>query len=130
MVRVRNWSDQKMEIFIGNLLRAGVAISAAVVLVGAAIYLLHHGAEPVHYRVFHGEPAELRSIGGIVRTSWTFQGRAVIQLGLLLLIATPVVRVAFSIFGFAEENDRMYVGFTVIVLLVLLYSIIGSGFLF
>ena len=53
--------------------------------------------------------------------------RGIIQLGLLLLIATPVARVAFSIFGFAEEKDRMYVAFTVIVLLILLYSLIGSA---
>ena len=55
------------------------------------------------------------------------QGRGIIQLGLLLLIATPVARVAFSIFGFALEGDRMYAGFTLIVLAILLYSLLGSS---
>jgi uncharacterized membrane protein len=50
-----------------------------------------------------------------------------IQLGLLFLIATPIARVAFSIAGFAVERDWMYVGFTVIVLVILLYSFLGSG---
>jgi uncharacterized membrane protein len=130
MAWLQNWTDQKMENIIGNLLRAGVSLSALVVLTGAAIYLIHHGMEPANYRVFRGEPSELRSIGGIIRTAFTGQGRAIIQLGLLLLISTPVVRVAFSVFGFAEENDRMYVGFTLIVLAVLLYSVIGSGLMF
>jgi len=54
------------------------------------------------------------------------QGRAIIQLGLVLLIATPVARVAFSIFGFFEERDMMYVVFTGMVLVILLCSLNGS----
>jgi uncharacterized membrane protein len=50
-----------------------------------------------------------------------------IQLGLLLLIATPIARVGCSIVGFAIERDRMYVAFTLIVLAILLYSLLGSG---
>ena len=48
------------------------------------------------------------------------------QLGLLLLIATPVARVIFSAIVFAVENDRMYLLFTLLVLAVLLYSLFGS----
>jgi uncharacterized membrane protein len=126
----QSWTDQKMEDIIGNLLRAGVMLSALVVVIGAIIYLLHHGRAPANYRVFRGEPAELSSISGIVREAFTWKGQGIIQLGLLLLIATPVARVAFSVFGFAEERDRMYVGFTLVVLAVLLYSLIGSGMMF
>jgi uncharacterized membrane protein len=50
-----------------------------------------------------------------------------IQLGLLLLIATPIVRVALSIVGFTIERDYLYVGFTAVVLVILLYSLLGSG---
>ena len=68
---------------------------------------------------------------GMVTHPWTFvlklRGRGIIQLGLLLLIATPVARVALSIFGFAKERDRMYVVFTLIVFSILLYSLIGSA---
>jgi uncharacterized membrane protein len=79
------------------------------------------------FRVFRGEPADLRDVRGIIRDTLALRARGIIQLGLLLLIATPVARVAFSIFGFAEERDRMYVVFTVIVFSILLYSLIGSA---
>jgi len=75
--------------------------------------------------MFRGEPTDLRSVRGILRDALALRGRGIIQLGLLFLIATPVARVAFSIFGFAEERDRMYVVVASIVLLVLLYSLIG-----
>ena len=123
----RSWTDQRIENVLGNLLRAGVLLSALVVLIGAAIYLTRHGHSPVDYRVFRGEPAELRTIRGITRDAFEFHGQGIIQLGLLLLIATPVARVAFSIFGFAEERDGMYLVFTLIVFLVLLYSLFGTG---
>jgi uncharacterized membrane protein len=44
-------------------------------------------------------------------------------MGLLTLIATPVARVIFCLAAFAIERDRMYLGFTLAVLVVLLYSI-------
>jgi uncharacterized membrane protein len=121
------WTDQKLENLVGNLLRAGVSLSAFVVAIGGIIYLARHGREPANYRVFQGEPSELKSVGGIVRFAFGFHGRGIIQFGLLLLIATPVFRVALSIWGFAAERDRMYMIFTGIVLVVLLYSLLGSG---
>jgi uncharacterized membrane protein len=116
-----------MDIIIGNLLRFGAVLSALIVLIGAIIYLVRHGHSPAEYRVFRGEPTDLRSVRGILRDTLALQGRGIIQLGLLFLIATPVARVAFSIFGFAEERDRMYVVVASVVLLVLLYSLIGSS---
>ena len=127
MSTTRNWTDKTIEEIVGNLLRVGVSLSAFVVLIGAAIYLARHGREPASYKVFHGEPSDLRSLSGIVRDAFHLRGRGIIQLGLLLLIATPVARVAFSIWGFAEEHDRIYMIFTGIVLIVLLYSLLGSG---
>jgi len=121
------WTDRKVEDVIGILLRAGVLLSALVVLGGGIVYLLRHGGAPADYRIFRGEPAELRHVGSIFRAALTLSGRGIIQLGLLLLIATPIARVAFSIFGFAEEKDYMYAGFTTIVLLILLYSLVGSS---
>jgi uncharacterized membrane protein len=91
-----------MEMFIGDLLRAGVLSSALVVLVGAIIYLVGNGRSPADYRLFHSEPSDFRTVRGVLRDAIALRGRGIIQLGLLLLIATPVARVAFSIFGFAE----------------------------
>jgi uncharacterized membrane protein len=121
------WNDQRIEDVIGNLLRAGVLLAAAVVLTGGIIYLVRHGGEPVEYRVFRGEPSDLRHVPGIVAGALALRGRGIIQLGLLLLIATPVIRVAFSVVGFAAEGDRMYVGFTLAVLVILLLSLLGTS---
>ena len=123
----KEWTDKRIEDIVGNLLRAGVGLSAAVVSAGAAVYLFRHGTAKPDYQVFHGEPPELRSVGGVLRAAFSGRGRDIIQLGLLVLIATPVARVAFSIWGFLEERDHMYTVFTVMVLTILLYSLLGSG---
>jgi len=127
MLPERSWSDQRIENLLGNLLRVGVLLSAVVVLSGGVIYLLRHGQSAVDFRVFRGEPEDLRDLRGIIRDSLELRGRGIIQLGLLLLIGTPVARVAFSIFGFAKVRDRMYVVFTLIVFSILLYSLLGSA---
>jgi uncharacterized membrane protein len=125
-LRMSDWYDQKIEIIIAHLLRAGVLAAAMVVISGAALYLGAHPGARADYRSFHSEPEELKTVHGIVRTAFSGDSRAIMQLGLLLLIATPIVRVLFSIFAFAAEGDRMYVLFTLIVLAVLLYSLFGS----
>jgi uncharacterized membrane protein len=122
-----NWTDEKVETIIGNLLIAGVFLSASIVLCGGIIYLIYFGESTPAYNAFRGEPESLTSIRGILRYAFALHGRGIIQLGLLVLIATPVSRVAFSIFGFAAERDRMYVVFTLIVLLILLFSLFGSS---
>jgi uncharacterized membrane protein len=116
-----------LELILGNLLRSGVLLSAAVVFAGACVYLAHHAHEPANYRVFRGEPTDFRTIPGVVHSAMHGRGQGLIQLGLLLLIATPIARVSFSVVGFAIERDRLYVVFTLIVLAVLLFSLLGSG---
>jgi uncharacterized membrane protein len=75
------------------------------------------------YKQFHGEPASLRSISQIVEGAFSLNGRAVIQFGIVLLLATPVARVALTVVAFAFQRDRLYVVVTLIVLGVLLASI-------
>jgi uncharacterized membrane protein len=72
-------------------------------------------------------PAELSSLDGIFHGAVGGQALAVIQLGILVLIATPVARVLFSMLGFALERDWMYVGVTAIVLVLLLYSLFNHS---
>jgi uncharacterized membrane protein len=50
---------------------------------------------------------------------------AITQLGLVVLVATPVVRVMASVVGFALEGDHIYTAITVGVLAVLLVSLFG-----
>jgi uncharacterized membrane protein len=128
MFRKSDWTDQKVELIIANLLRAGVTLSGLVVLTGGVIFLARHGKEPAGYHVFAGEPSDLRNWKGILHAALALRGRGIIQLGLLMLIATPVARVAFSVFAFVLERDWLYVGVSSFVLAVLLYSLVGSGF--
>jgi uncharacterized membrane protein len=121
----RAWADGRMNQAIGQLLRAGVMLSVAVVTIGAILYLIHHGGDRPDYSIFRGEPEDLRSLGGIVHGAMQLRPPYIIQLGLLLLIATPVVRVAFSVFAFAAERDWTYVAITLIVLVILVVSIVA-----
>jgi len=121
------WTDERVDIAIGNLLRAGVGLSAAIVLAAGVWYLVRHGSEAPHYAVFRGERAELRGATGVVRALGEGRPSNWIQFGLLLLIATPVARVAFSIFAFAAQRDWTYVVVTLIVLGILTYSLFSSG---
>lgn len=120
-------SRRGMEIVLGNLLRIGVIVAAVVVLIGGILYLLRHGGEIPHYSQFHGQPAGARSLGGIISMLESLQAQAVIRFGFLLLIATPVLRVAFSVVGYIRERDHKYVVITLLVLLILLYSLFLSG---
>jgi uncharacterized membrane protein len=120
-------TDVNIEHMVSALLRGGVVISGAVVFVGGVYYLARHGHEYANYHTFHGEPSVDRIVGQIVAGAIAFRGRSIIQLGLLLLIATPIARVAVSLVGFALEEDRTYVVITAIVLSVLLYSLINGA---
>jgi len=117
--------DTRFEGIIARLLLAGVSISAVVVLSGGICYLSHHRAEKADFHAFHIEPAMYRSISGILQGLGSGECRSIIQLGLLLLILTPVARVAVSLIAFLRERDRVYVGVTAIVLLVLVFSLVS-----
>ncbi len=119
-------ADEKMDQIMGSLLRTGVVSAAAIVFVGGAVYLTRQQLPVTNYGEFVGEPAELRTISGIFHEALAFHGRGLIQLGLLVLIATPVARVAFSFFAFLHERDWTYVFVTVLVLGLLLYSLFGG----
>jgi len=117
------WTDHAVELIISKLLLVGVSTASIVVLAGGILFLVRHGHETPQYGVFHGEPAELRTIGGVFRAAWNLEARAVIQLGLGLLIATPVARVVFSLFAFIRQRDGLYVVITSIVLATLLLAL-------
>jgi len=122
------WSDHAVEQIIGRLLQIGVLLAAAVVIVGAALLLVNHGASPASYSEFRGEPSELRTVAGIVRGAAAFHAAAIVQLGLVLLIATPIARVGFTLVAFILQRDRTYVWITTLVLILLLFGLVfGRG---
>ena len=119
------WTDSQIDTTIGTLLRIGVIVATATILIGSIFYLARHGAAQPDYRIFHGEPADLRNLSGVVQDALSFSGRGFIQLGLLFLIATPLARVVFSVAAFTLQRDPTYVIITLIVLAVLVYSLFG-----
>jgi uncharacterized membrane protein len=94
---------------------------------GGVYYLSRQGDEAVEYRHFQSVPAVDRSLGSILHGALALRPRSVIQLGVLLLIATPIARVALSLVGFALERDRMYVLITAIVLITLVYGLVTGA---
>ena len=123
------WSDHRIETVVGNLLRAGVLLAGLVVAVGGVLFLFRYGLEEPAHHAFHGEPDDLRSVTGIVLDALALRRRGIIQLGLLLLIATPIARVAFSLAAFWLQRDVKFVLITLVVLTGLVYSLF-SGLLF
>jgi uncharacterized membrane protein len=113
-----------MERTIGRLLRWGVSISSAIVLLGAICFLHRHSHEPASFHAFQVTAPMYRSIAGTAIAAAQFDCRAVIQVGLLFLIATPIARVAFSLVAFGVERDWIYVAVTSVVLAILVSSLL------
>lgn len=120
------WTEGQVERLLGGVLRAGVLAAACVVALGAAFYLAHHAGEPPRYHLFAGEPSDLTRVPATLRLAASWSGRGIIQVGLLLLIATPPARVLFAAAAFARERDWLYVGVSLVVLAILGVSITGS----
>ena len=118
------WTDDRVEQLVGRLLQAGVLLAAAVVIVGAAAVLVQHGGAAPSFGEFLGTAPGLRSVVGIVRGALAFDAPSIVQLGLVLLIATPVARVALTLVTFALQRDRLYVVITTVVLAVLAYGLL------
>jgi uncharacterized membrane protein len=118
--------DRRLEIIIGQLLRAGVLLAAVTVLAGGLLYLVSHHADRVNYRTFVADAQDMRTYPGILQSAAHGQSAAIIQIGLLLLILTPVARVAIALAGFFLERDRLYVVVSLIVLVILVCSLMRA----
>jgi uncharacterized membrane protein len=120
------FTQQQLESLLGNLLKYGVLIASAIVLMGGILYLIRHGAEPVDYQVFQGEPAAFCSPIGVVQAVLSGSRRGLIQLGLLVLVATPIARVIISLLAFLRMRDFIYAIISFLVLSCLVYSLVGA----
>ena len=123
----RPFDDARMELIMGRLLQAGVLLAAAVVLLGGVMVLFAHGGERTNYRVFVAKPLELRHPAALLRRIAHGDAAAIIELGILLLVATPICRVIFAVVGFAIERDRLYVAISLTVLAVLLFGMLRGS---
>jgi uncharacterized membrane protein len=117
--------DSALEARIGILLKAGVYSSATVILLGGILYLVRQGYDMPDYSVFHGVPDRLGTLSGIAAGALRAQPLAIMQFGILMLIATPIARVIFSVFAFLAARDYLYVAISTLVLGILAYSLIA-----
>jgi uncharacterized membrane protein len=120
-------TDERVEAMISVLLRTGVLLSGAIVFAGGVYHLVSHGNDATDYHTFHSQPSVDRIVPEIISGAFSLRARSIIQLGILLLIATPIARVAFSLVAFMLQRDSKYVLITAIVLAVLLYSLISGA---
>ncbi len=123
---MKKFRDHDIEVIMGTLLRVGVMISASIVVAGGIYYLAEHGQSVPHYETFEGEPSFLKSVKEILHGVGQMHSRAIIQMGLLVLIATPIARVIFSVIGFLLEKDYLYVVITLIVLGIISFSLFSG----
>lgn len=119
-------SDQDLDLSVAAMLRIGVSLAAVVVLVGGCALLARSWSSVPAYQQFHAASPALTTFTGILRGVRGFAPESVIQLGLVLLIVTPVARVVLCVVGFARQRDRLYVAVSCLVLAVLLYSLLGG----
>jgi uncharacterized membrane protein len=113
--------NKKMQQLIGSTLRIGVMTACCIAILSGSYYLIRHGGQPVpNYRTFHGEPTSLTTLPGIFMGLLHFQARNWIQLGVLVLMLTPITRIILSLIDFAHQKDWLYVTITAIVFLVIL----------
>ena len=116
-------ADQDIQIILGTLLRLGVILSMTVVLIGGLLYLVYFHSNVVDYSVFTPSNNKYASLEAIFKGLKSFDSKAIIQFGTLLLIFTPITRVVFSIFSFLIERDYLYVLIGLFVLGVILFSL-------
>ncbi|KEQ30769.1 DUF1634 domain-containing protein [Pedobacter antarcticus] len=119
-------TDYDMQQLIGQVLRVGVILSGTIAGIGGIWYLFQQGSGTPHYGTFTGEPAGFTSLTGIYKGILTGSAAEIIQLGVVILIATPIIRIIFSLFSFILEKDGLYVIITLIVLSVILFSMFGG----
>ncbi len=125
---LKTLSEQQFEQLLSNLLKYGVLIASSVVLVGGILYLLRHGSEPVDYGFFQGVPSKLCSPTGVVTAALSGSYSGIIQLGLLLLVATPIVRVVISLLVFLKQREYIFSAISLFVLTALIYSLVAGAY--
>jgi uncharacterized membrane protein len=126
MTGSRPVGDEWFDLLLAHVLRTGVLVAAGLVIAGAIVYFVSGAHAVPRFDMFTGEPGDLRSVGGILDDARRLGGRGLMQLGVLALIATPIVRVACSVVVFLRQRDWLYTVVTLVVLTLLLYGIVNG----
>ena len=119
----RALNDEKMEWMMGLLLRLGVLLAATVVITGGMMYLADHHGTQVSYRKFVRHPISVRHPAELTGPT----SLAVLDVGILLLVAVPIARVGFALAAFLAEGDWLYTAVSALILAVLIWGMLRSG---
>ena len=117
-------TQQQAERFAARLVRIAAIAAVVLSLSGGIFYFFHYGCTIPHYEKFIGEPAHLTTVHGVVWSALHFDFRAVMQLGVIILLLIPVCRVAVFFGTFIMQHDWLYSIITLIVLSILLYALL------
>jgi uncharacterized membrane protein len=120
---VTSQDDRQMDIAIGHILRIGVSVAASIVLTGWIMFLGGARGTVPDYRHFHDQPISITKMASLLHGVAVLDSLSIMQAGVLLLIATPVLRVIFCVAAFAARKDGRYVLISASVLAVLIYSL-------
>ncbi len=112
---------------LARVITAGTLAAAAVTLLGVVLFLVTGSREPVNYATFDESPGPLATVRGVFRGVLDLDPKAIIQLGVVLLILTPAARVACTLIQFIIERDKLYIAVTLIVLAILIYGLAGGA---
>ena len=124
-----NGSKNGMNELIGNTLRLGVFAACIIALLGGIYYLATTSGHPVpDYTTFHKGAVSYTTFEGIVRGAFSLSATEWMQLGVVVLMLTPIMRVVLSLVDFSIQRDWLYVAITAIVLVVIIVnSLVGVG---
>ena len=119
--------DKNLALVIGNVMRWGVIVSLSLTFLGGLLYILSHPHEIISYKEYIEKDYSVAEILGKTFSGLLhFDGESLITFGILLLFATPVLRVLFSLIGFILEKDKLYILITLIVLAIIFISLSGG----
>lgn len=119
--------DRRMEAIMGRLLQFGVLVASFVVALGGVLYVRSHAHDAINYRTFVSRPVDLHHLGGLIPAAFRGNATAIIEIGVLVLIATPIARVVFAAVAFAAERDRLYLAISLFVLAVLMFGLLHGA---
>nr|MBU3860512.1 DUF1634 domain-containing protein [Flavobacterium sp. MC2016-06] len=118
------FGEKDFQTIIGNLLRYGVWTSLSVAFIGGIVYLMHSGSQIEDYSVFKENDRNIfEVISTVYHGALQGNGEYLIFVGIIFLFLTPVLRVLLSLFSFLLEKDYLYVGITLIVIMIIITSI-------
>ncbi|SFM89545.1 Uncharacterized membrane protein [Chitinophaga sp. YR627] len=120
---MKKFDDIDLATVIAKALRTGVISAFACMLTGGIAYLIKHGNDQSRFTTF---TLTRIKISDIFSGLSFLDSRSIVYAGLILLIATPVMRILLSVFSFVLEKDYFYTAVTLLVLLIIFFSIISG----